>query len=100
MIRHVVMWKIEEMAEGRGRMENVALIKTRLGSLPALVPEIIRMEVGVDIVMEGASWDICLIADFQDLDALRRYQAHPEHVKVADLVNRTMEKRAVVDFHL
>jgi hypothetical protein len=100
MIRHVVMWKLMELTDGRGRMESAALIKTMLESLPALIPEIIRMEVGVDVVREGASWDICLIVDFQDVDALRRYQAHPEHVKVAEIVNRTREQRAVVDFHL
>jgi hypothetical protein len=100
MIRHVMMWKLKEVADGRGRMENAALIKSRLETLPALIPEILRLEVGVDVLKDGASWDLCLIVDFQDIAALRRYHAHPEQISVAELVNRTRELRAVVDFYL
>ena len=52
MIRHVVMWKLKEVADGRGRMENAALIKSRLETLPALIPEILRLEVEVDVLAE------------------------------------------------
>jgi len=98
MIRHVVLWRLKEGAEGRSRSENAKLIKAQLEALPALLPDIKRLEVGEDVLQEGGSWDLCLIVDFDDLEALKRYQDHPEHLKVADLVARTRELRAAVDY--
>jgi hypothetical protein len=98
MIRHVVLWRLKEGVEGRPRSESAKLIKAQLEALPALVPEIRRLEVGEDVLKEEASWDLCLVVDFDDLEALRRYQDHPEHKKVAELVARTRELRAAVDY--
>ncbi len=98
MIRHVVLWKLKEQAEGRSKVENAKLIKVQLEALPGLVPGIRRLVVGMDVLKEGSSWDLCLIAEFDDLEALKRYQDHPEHMRVAELVVRTRDQRAVVDY--
>ncbi|MDD1746855.1 MAG: Dabb family protein [Methanomassiliicoccales archaeon] len=98
MIRHVVLWRLKEQAEGRSRLENAKMIKVHLEALPDLVPEIRRLEVGADVLNEGSSWDLCLIVEFDDLEALKRYQDHPEHKRVAELVALTRDQRAVVDY--
>jgi hypothetical protein len=98
MIRHVVLWRLKEHAEGRSKMENANMIKAQLEALPDLIPDIRRLEVGADVLKEGSSWDLCLIAEFDDLDALKRYQDHPEHKRVAELVALTRDQRAVVDY--
>ena len=53
MIRHVVLWKLKEQAEGRSKMENAKMIKVQLEALPGLVPEIRRLEVGADVSRTG-----------------------------------------------
>ena len=72
MIRHVVLWRLKEQAEGRSKLENVKMIKAQLEALPDLMPDIRRLEVGVDVLKEGSSWDLCLIVEFDDLEALKR----------------------------
>lgn len=100
MLRHVVMWKLKNFAEGHSRPENAALIREKLESLPEKIPEIIRLEVGFDIVRSEGSYDLVLIGDFDDISQLERYQRHPEHVKVAEFVARVRESRTVVDFEV
>jgi hypothetical protein len=98
MIRHVVLWRLKEQAEGRSKMENATMIKAQLDALPDIILDIRRLEVGADVLKEGSSWDLCLIAEFDDLEALKRYQDHPAHKRVAELVARTRDQRAVVDY--
>ena len=64
MIRHVIMWKFRA-----GEEENMNAFLNGLKALDGVIPEIRRMEVGVN-VLEKNNYDACLIADFDDLAAL------------------------------
>jgi hypothetical protein len=100
MLKHVVMWKLKNFAEGRSRPENAALIAEMLEALPAKIPEIKTLQVGFDVVRGDGSFDVVLIVEFDDLAALERYQRHPDHVKVADFVSKVRDVKAAVDFEL
>ena len=100
MIRHVVMWKLKNHAEGHSRPENAARMAVMLESLPARIPEIKGLQVGFDVVRGEGSYDVVLVADFDDLEALGRYQRHPDHVKVAEFVTKVRDSRAAVDFEI
>ena len=58
MIRHVIMWKFRA-----GEEENMNAFLNGLKALDGVIPEIRRMEVGVN-VLEKNNYDACLIADF------------------------------------
>lgn len=73
MIRHVIMWKFNA-----GEAENMQKFLAGLQALDGVIPEILRMEIGVNC-KEGNNFDACLIADFEDLDALERYKHDPRH---------------------
>ena len=60
VIRHVVMWKFKETAEGRSKKENMELVRDRLLALPALIPTIKRLEVGFDLRGTDSSYDVML----------------------------------------
>jgi hypothetical protein len=98
MLKHVVMWRLKESAEGRTKAENVLYIKEILELLPYKIKEIKNLEVGVNVLNAPPSYDLVLIVDFANLLDLQSYQAHPEHVKVADYVLKVRETRAVVDY--
>ena len=66
MIRHVIMWKFRA-----GEEENMQKFLDGLRALNGVIPEIRRMEIGVN-VLEKNNYDACLIADFDDLEALER----------------------------
>ena len=94
MIRHVIMWKFRE-----GEEENMHRFLNGLKSLDGVIPEIRRMEVGVN-VLEKNNYDACLIADFDDLEALERYKKDTRHVAVSTLCTSIREARGAVDFEI
>ena len=66
-------------------------------ALDGVIPEIRHMEIGVN-VLEKNNYDACLIADFDDLEALERYKKDPRHVAVSTLCKSIREARGAVDF--
>lgn len=98
MIKHIVMWKLKEQAEGRSKAENAQLIKEKLMALPAAIPEIRSIEVGVNISQDETAYDAALVSEFADEAALKRYIEHPAHREVAAFVKAVRESRAMADF--
>ena len=94
MIRHVIMWKFKA-----GEEENMHKFLDGLKALDGVIPEIKHMEVGVNC-LDGNNFDACLIADFEDLDAMNRYKNDPRHVAVSDLCKSIREVRGAVDFEV
>jgi hypothetical protein len=97
-IRHVVSWQLatNDPAEKAEQSARIA------GSLEALVGQIDGLRsltVGADVVGAG-NWDIVLIADFDDVEAIDRYQVHPEHVTAAGYIRSVVAQRSCVDFAL
>ena len=97
MIRHVVMWKFKTEAEGKNKEENMQAVKDMLYSLVPLIPEIKRMEIGVDLSHTSASMDLMLLTEFDSLEDLKTYAVHPEHLLVAEYVGKVVENRVVLD---
>jgi len=63
-----------------------------------LIMEIKSLEVGINVLKAPTSYDLVLIVEFANILDLQAYQAHPEHVKVADYILKIREARAVVDY--
>ena len=94
MIRHVIMWKFKS-----GEEENMHKFLDGLKALDGVIPEILHMEVGVNC-LDGNNYDACLIADFEDFEALSRYKNVPRHVAVSTLCKSIREARGAVDFEV
>jgi uncharacterized protein (DUF1330 family) len=99
MLRHVVIWKMMDFADGHSREENIQRVKEALEALPVQIPGLIRhLEVGVN-GMEGVeNADLILILDFDDLAALKTYYKHPAHLMAAELLRKVREGRMAIDF--
>ena len=48
MLKHIVMWKLKEFAEGKTKAENALIMKESLERLVGIVPEIISLQVGIN----------------------------------------------------
>ena len=48
MLKHIVMWKLKEFAEGKTKAENALIMKENLERLVGIVPEIISLQVGIN----------------------------------------------------
>ena len=91
MITHVVSFKL---ADPRDR----EVLTGMLEALPAQIDEIRSLVVGANVVDSPRAHDVVLISTFDDLDALRRYQAHPAHQPVLEFVEQRTKARVAVDF--
>ncbi|WP_025156028.1 Dabb family protein [Leifsonia aquatica] len=96
-IRHVVTWKLAS-TDAAERAEQAAAVKAKLEALVGVVPEIERLEVGVNVL--PGNFDLVLISDFADLDAVARYQVHPAHEAVAAYIRSVVDGRSAVDFEV
>ena len=62
------------------------------------VPELLFMEVGLNINKKPAAYDLVLTSHFESEEALDVYRVHPEHKKVLEYLYEVMETTAVVDY--
>jgi hypothetical protein len=98
MIRHIVLWRLKERADGRGKAENAALIKRALEGLRGKIPGLLKIEVGFDFSETADSSDIALYCELESREALDAYQSHPLHEAVKPLVLSARDERRMVDY--
>ena len=98
MLTHIVMWQFPDVADGRTKPENMALVRQKLEALQPLVPQIRGMEIHEDIGADRSPFDMVLITRFTDAQGLQAYQAHPAHKAVSAFVSSVRSDRAVVDY--
>ena len=97
MIRHVVMWKFKNEAEGKTKLENMEWVREHLYALVPIIPEIKRMEIGFDITGSDMSMDLMLLTEFDSVEKMKIYANHEEHLKVSKYVRSVIESRVVLD---
>lgn len=100
MIKHIVMWKFKEFAQGRTKKENLELVKSMLLELPNKIDFIRSMEVEFNINDKQGMYDAILISTFDSLEDVKKYRVHPDHVAISDYVALVREKRASVDYEV
>lgn len=96
MVKHIVMWKLKDFAEGADKRQNAIKMKKMLEGLQGVVPGAHKMEVGINYNPGG--YDVVLYSEFNDHDALESYQVHPEHVRVKEFVHSVSSARVVTDY--
>ena len=100
MIKHIVLWKLKDHAEGADKNQNAQKMKSALEALKSKIPQIRHIEVGINFIPSDAAYDVALYSEFANEKDLDIYQKHPEHLKVADLVAKVREQRVVVDYKI
>ncbi len=93
MIRHVVLMKFQDDA-------HAPEAKHRLEALPAQIPQLLSLEVALDLVHSPASYDLCLITTHASLQTLSDYQTHPVHEEFGQWLRPLLTGRVVVDSEL
>lgn len=94
MLKHVVFFKFKDTVGD----EEIVDLENSLDGLPPVIPEILSYEFGRDVVRSERSYDLALVSTFKDLDAMQRYQKHPDHQVVLKKVNDLCESVLAVDF--
>jgi len=100
MIKHIVMWKLKDFAEGKSSIENAKLIKEMIEGLKVIIPQIREAEVGININPSDAAFDVALYSSFDSKQDLDIYQQHPEHLKIGEFIAKIRTGRVVVDYEV
>lgn len=100
MIKHIVMWRLHDHADGRSKAENAQRLKNMLEKLPEQIAEIRQLEVGINLDQSDAAADVVLYSEFDSLETLRRYQKHEAHQKVVQFLNKVRSEKRVVDYQI
>ena len=100
MIKHIVMWKLKEHAEGFDKASNAQKMKTLLDACAGIVPGILKLEVALAQPGLEATYDVVMYSEFVDKAALDAYQDHPQHVAVKPFIGAIREARQCVDYEV
>ena len=101
MLRHIVMYRFLPQAEGRTREENRKIAAALADVLGQEVPQLRSFSYGIGCTgADGGNYDIVLICDLDDLDALAAYKQHPAHKAFGAHCHAVSDSRAAIDFDL
>jgi hypothetical protein len=104
MIRHVVMWKLKDEAEGASKEKNAEKMKFILEGLKVNIEEIKNVEVGINITDDddeaGSPFDVVLISDFETEVDYTMYTRNTHHKKAVKFINSVIEERHFVDYEM
>ncbi len=100
MIKHIVMWKLKEEAEGNNKKVNTSIIKNKLNALVPVIQEILSLEIGENFNPTEAAYDVVLITTHNDRNGLAGYLNHPAHREAASFIGKVVAERKVVDFEV
>jgi hypothetical protein len=98
MIKHIVLWRLKDRANGQSKAEIAQALKERLEALRDVVPGLLHLEVGLDFLKSESSSDLVLYTEFSSREALDAYQQHPAHREFVDFSHDLRTERRVVDY--
>ena len=96
MVTHIVMWNLKDEAEGGSREQNAAIMKERLEALVGKIPGLLSLKVNRGVMPGG--YALCLLGQYESLDALKGYRDHPLHKEVQQFVHKVIAERVSCDF--
>lgn len=100
MLKHIVMWKLKEQAEGASRADNAREMKRRLDACAHIVPGMLTFEVALAQPELEATYDVVLYSEFADRAALEAYVRHPTHQAVVPFIGAIREARQCMDYEV
>lgn len=100
MIKHIVLWKFADQAEGADKATNLAKARTDLLALVGVVPGIRALEVSIGADPLEHTYDLVLYSEFDTVAALQAYAVHPAHQAVAQFIGKVRTERACMDYEV
>lgn len=102
MIKHIVLWKLKDSAEGAAKQENAQRLKNELEALNGRIPGLLHLEVGINIDQADSddAADVILYSEFTDWQALENYYPHPEHVRIKPFAQAIRSERRMIDYEV
>lgn len=93
------MFRLRRELPAVGRRQAMQQFKQDIERLPAVIPQIRAIHVGLNI-NPAEEWDICLDSTFDSLEDVRTYAVHPDHVAAATALKPYVAARGCVDYEV
>lgn len=100
MIKHIVIWKLKDHAEGADKATNVIKLKALLETCRNIVPGLLTLEVGLANSELETTYDVVLYSEFIDKAALDAYQEHPTHQAIKSFIGAVRLERQCMDYEV
>jgi quinol monooxygenase YgiN len=98
MVKHIIMWRLRDSAEGFSKAENAQRVKQQLEELGRRIQEIKYLEVGINVNTSQDAFDVVLYSEFENRDDLETYQTHPAHLAFKEFVGEIRTEKRLVDY--
>ena len=95
MIKHIVMFKLSEKTP-----ENMEYAIKSLKSLEGNIETLKAIELGSDVLESERSYDIVLIAQFDNPEGLKIYAQHENHLPVVKIMKSLCTSSVAVDYEI
>lgn len=92
------MFKLKDFKLDKWKNEITEIIKQKLESLPALIPEIKYYEIGINVSNSERAYDIVVISHFLDAHSYKKYSENPIHQEVLEFIKKNIKDSKIVDF--
>ena len=89
-----------KLKDSENKQQNIVKLKNDIESLVESIPELLKMEVGINFSTKPNALDLVFSAEFDNSDGLNKYRVHPEHVKILNFLKEIVEKSTVVDYEI
>lgn len=100
MIKHVILWTLKNEYSEEEKAQIKRGIKQNLEGLSGKIPGLSEIKVNID-GLSSSNADLMLDSTFENVEALKNYAVHPEHVHVADTYVRPFTAtRSCLDFEI
>lgn len=100
MVKHIILWKLNEELQESQKEEVRIGIKKNLEQLCGKIPGLVSMKININL-LSSSNVDVMMDSTFENEEALKVYQKHPEHVKVADtFVRPYTAARSCIDYEI
>jgi len=100
VLKHIVMWKLKDQAEGADKATNARKMKALLDSCADLVPGMLKLEAVLAQPGLEATYDVVLYSEFASKTALDAYQDHPDHLAIKPFIGAIRESRQCMDYEI
>lgn len=96
MLKHIVFFKFPDSEQDK--RELVAILKDKLESLNFKIPQLKKLETGINISNRSSAFDLALVTEFENEADLEIYRIHPDHQAVVAYIKETNADSVVVDY--
>lgn len=100
MVKHIILWNIDEKYSVSEKDEIKKRIKAELEGLYGKIPGLTDIKVNID-GLKSSTADLMLDSTFESEEALKGYSVNPLHTVVADnYVRPYTSQRSCLDFEV